>query len=91
VGDGDATQNLHPSLARASIAAPIPTVAYEPRAVRALGMTNDGLKDMVRSAVQVNKDHQFALKVYTERLEAELGAVDKLLVRHCFLRRERNV
>lgn len=49
------------------------------RAVRALGMTSDGLKDIVRSAVQVNKDHQFALRVYTERLEAELGAVDKLL------------
>lgn len=44
-------------------------------------MTGDGLKDIVQSAVQVNKDHQFALKVYTERLEAELEAVDKLLVR----------
>lgn len=54
-------------------------------------MTSDGLKDIVRSAVQVNKEHQFALKVYTERLEAELGAVNKLLVRHCSLRRERNV
>ena len=51
-------------------------------------MTSNGLKDIVLSAVQVNKDHQFALKVYTERLEAELEAVDKLLVRDCFLRRE---
>ncbi|KAH9179932.1 hypothetical protein EDB89DRAFT_1923961 [Lactarius sanguifluus] len=42
-------------------------------------MTSNGLKDIVLSAVQVNKDHQFALKVYTERLEAELEAVDKLL------------
>ena len=45
-------------------------------------MTSNGLKDIVRSTVQVNKDHQFTLKVYTERLEAELGAVDKLLVRY---------
>ncbi len=43
-------------------------------------MTSDYLKDALRSAVQINKDHQFALKVYTERLEAELEAVDKLLV-----------
>ena len=50
-------------------------------------MTSNGLKDMVQSAVQLNKDHQFALKVYTERLEAELEAVDKLLVRHCALNR----
>ncbi|KAF8268284.1 hypothetical protein EI94DRAFT_1728203 [Lactarius quietus] len=42
-------------------------------------MTSNGLKDIVRSAVQVSKDHQFALKVYTERLEAELETVDKLL------------
>jgi hypothetical protein len=49
-----------------------------------LGMTSDGLKDIVRSTVQLNKDHQFTLKVYTERLEAELGAVDKLLVRYYF-------
>ncbi|KAH9062119.1 hypothetical protein EDB87DRAFT_1609423 [Lactarius vividus] len=42
-------------------------------------MTSNGLKDIVLSSVQVNKDHQFALKVYTERLEAELEAVDKLL------------
>jgi hypothetical protein len=54
-------------------------------------MTSNGLKDIVQSAVQVNKDHQFALKVYTERLEAELEAVDKLLVRHCFLNRDRNI
>ncbi|KAG1780285.1 hypothetical protein EV702DRAFT_771758 [Suillus placidus] len=35
--------------------------------------------EAVREAVQANKDHQHALKVYTERLEAELQTVDKLL------------
>jgi hypothetical protein len=43
-------------------------------------MTSNRLKDIAQSAVQLNKDHQYALKVYTERLEAELEAVDKLLV-----------
>lgn len=42
--------------------------------------SSNGLKDILQSAVQLNKDHQYALNVYTERLEAELGAVDKLLV-----------
>jgi hypothetical protein len=41
--------------------------------VRALG-------DSVRRAIQAGKDHQIALKLYTERLEAELQTVDKLLV-----------
>lgn len=45
-----------------------------------LGMTSNGLKDTIQSAVQLNKDHQYALNVYAERLEAELEAVDKLLV-----------
>lgn len=45
-----------------------------------LGMTSNGLKDILQSAVQLNKDHQYALNVYAERLEAELEAVDKLLV-----------
>ncbi|KAH8113397.1 hypothetical protein DFH11DRAFT_1545076 [Phellopilus nigrolimitatus] len=36
-------------------------------------------KAAVDSALQANKDHQYALKVYTERLEAELNAVDKLI------------
>ncbi|GJE84916.1 snRNA-activating protein complex subunit 4 [Phanerochaete sordida] len=36
-------------------------------------------KDLTQEALQANKDHQYALKVYTERLEAELEAVDKLL------------
>ena len=31
-------------------------------------------------AVQASKDHQYALRVYTERLETELQTVDKLLV-----------
>lgn len=36
--------------------------------------------ELAQKVVQANKDHQYALKVYTERLEAELEAVDKLLV-----------
>jgi hypothetical protein len=43
-------------------------------------MTSNGIKDTIQSAVQLNKDHQYALNVYAERLEAELEAVDKLLV-----------
>ncbi|OAX39173.1 hypothetical protein K503DRAFT_106227 [Rhizopogon vinicolor AM-OR11-026] len=35
--------------------------------------------ETVREAIRANKDHQHALKVYTERLEAELQTVDKLL------------
>jgi hypothetical protein len=46
-------------------------------------MSGSGLKDILQSAVQLNKDHQYVLNVYTERLESELEAVDKLLV--CFL------
>ncbi|TBU44763.1 hypothetical protein BD309DRAFT_1079798 [Dichomitus squalens] len=34
---------------------------------------------LVQPAVQANKEHQYALKVYTERLEAELEHLDKLL------------
>lgn len=37
--------------------------------------------ETVREAIRANKDHQHALKVYTERLEVELQTVDKLLVR----------
>ena len=36
--------------------------------------------ELTQKVVQANKDHQYALKVYTERLEAELEAVDKFLV-----------
>ncbi|KAG2152880.1 hypothetical protein DEU56DRAFT_520255 [Suillus clintonianus] len=42
-------------------------------------MSQTNCTDAVREAVQANKDHQHALKVYTERLEAELQTVDKLL------------
>ncbi|KAH9942556.1 Homeodomain-like protein [Amylocystis lapponica] len=42
-------------------------------------MLDYNVRDMAQSAVQANKDHQYALKVYTERLEAELETVDKLL------------
>jgi hypothetical protein len=50
-------------------------------------MTGNGLKDTLQSAVQLNKEHQYALNVYTERLEIELEAVDKLLVRFLYLTR----
>ena len=43
-------------------------------------MTSNGIKDIIQSAVQLNKDHQYALNVYAERLEAEVETVDKLLV-----------
>ncbi|KAI5120495.1 hypothetical protein M0805_000080 [Coniferiporia weirii] len=36
-------------------------------------------KMLIDSAIQANKDHQYALRVYTERLEAELKTVDKLI------------
>lgn len=38
------------------------------------------MKEVAQQALQANKDHQYALKVYTERLEAELKIIDKLLV-----------
>lgn len=41
------------------------------------------VRERTQEVLQANKDHQYALKVYTERLEAELEAVNKLLV--CFL------
>ena len=50
-------------------------------------MTGNGLKDTLQSAVLLNKEHQYALNVYTERLETELEAVDKLLVRFLYLMR----
>lgn len=37
-------------------------------------------KELAVSTLQANKDHQYALRVYTERLESELATVDKLLV-----------
>ncbi|KAI0356567.1 hypothetical protein OH77DRAFT_1373697, partial [Trametes cingulata] len=41
--------------------------------------TSRSAKELVQPAVQANKEHQYALKVYTERLEAELEHLDKLL------------
>jgi hypothetical protein len=38
------------------------------------------LTDSAQRAIRASKDHQYALKLYTERLEAELQTVDKLLV-----------
>ena len=43
-------------------------------------MSNAKSKDLVQSALQLNKNHQYALKIYTERLEAELENLDKLVV-----------
>lgn len=43
--------------------------------------TTMAIKATAQSALQANKDHQYALKVYTERLEAELETVDRLIVR----------
>ena len=42
------------------------------------------LRDELNKVAQANKDHQYALKVYTERLEAELESVEKLLVHPAF-------
>ncbi|PCH41368.1 hypothetical protein WOLCODRAFT_69152 [Wolfiporia cocos MD-104 SS10] len=39
----------------------------------------DPVQECIQVAVQANKDHQYALKVYTERIEAELETVNKLL------------
>lgn len=41
--------------------------------------------EIVQNAVQANKDHQYALKVYTERLEAELENISRLLVSWIYL------
>ena len=38
------------------------------------------MNQSIQAAIQTNKDHQYALKVYTERLEAELATAEKLLV-----------
>lgn len=43
-------------------------------------------RTVAQKVLQNNKDHQYALKVYTERLEAELQTVDKFLVRLVSLR-----
>ncbi|TFK56090.1 hypothetical protein OE88DRAFT_1606944, partial [Heliocybe sulcata] len=40
---------------------------------------SDPIKEIAQKTLQANKNHQYALKVYTERLEAELATVDKLL------------
>lgn len=45
--------------------------------------TSQTIQDLAQKATQANKEHQYTLKVYTERLEAELEAVDKLLVSSC--------
>jgi hypothetical protein len=42
--------------------------------------SKEGVKETAQKALQANKDHQYALKVYTERLEAELRTIDKMLV-----------
>lgn len=40
-------------------------------------------KELSHKTLLANKDHQYALQVYTERLEAELETVDKFLVSEC--------
>ena len=47
--------------------------------VMASTSTAPRLKDLGQKVLLANKDHQYALRVYTERLEAELETVDKLL------------
>ncbi|KAH7888000.1 Homeodomain-like protein [Phlebopus sp. FC_14] len=37
------------------------------------------IRELTQKAVQANKEHQRALKAYTEKLEAELDTVDKLM------------
>ncbi|KAI0072080.1 hypothetical protein K474DRAFT_1729844 [Panus rudis PR-1116 ss-1] len=43
-------------------------------------MNANHARDQIHKTLQSNKDHQYALKVHTERLEAELQSVEKLLV-----------
>ncbi|CAL1701678.1 unnamed protein product [Somion occarium] len=37
------------------------------------------VQEQTQKVIQANKDHQYALKVYTERLESELESVERLL------------
>lgn len=37
-------------------------------------------KALVERAIETSRDHQYALKVYAEHLEAELSAADKMIV-----------
>lgn len=37
-------------------------------------------KELVDSTIQASREHQNALRQYAERLEAELNAVDKMIV-----------
>ena len=37
-------------------------------------------KELVAKAIQANRDHQHALQLYAERLEAELNAADRMIV-----------
>lgn len=42
-------------------------------------------KELVEKAIKSNREHQYALKVYAERLEAELAAADKMIVSSPFI------
>ncbi|KAI0040698.1 hypothetical protein FA95DRAFT_1566185 [Auriscalpium vulgare] len=44
-----------------------------------MSTSNSSIKDLAQSAAHFNKEHQYSLKVYAERLEAELRLVDKFL------------
>lgn len=41
-------------------------------------------KSAIAAALKANKEHQYALKEYTERLEVELKTVDKMIVSSMF-------
>lgn len=43
--------------------------------------TSHTVKELAQKTTKANKDHQYALKVYSERLESELEILEKLLVR----------
>lgn len=39
------------------------------------------IQQSIHTALQANKDHQYALRIYSERIDAELESLNKLLVR----------
>lgn len=45
-------------------------------------MASEGdIQQSIHKALQANKDHQYALRIYSERIDAELESLNKLLVR----------
>ena len=41
----------------------------------------EDIQQSIHKALQANKDHQYALRIYSERIDAELESLNKLLVR----------